>query len=192
MSWTDERVETLKKLWGEGRTAAEIASELGGVTRNAVIGKAHRLKLSGRASPIKQSVKKKPANTNASKPKAVEKAKTQAPAKEAAKPARKSAVDSTDIVSAVHVDTISEKDKNRKRIPLQDLGANACRWPLGDPREKNFGFCGCKTEAGEVYCAEHRALAFQVVSRGRTLNAEDLEREEKARAEKMAMNGDNY
>ena len=60
MSWSDERVEVLKKLWGEGKTAAEIAKQLGeGVTRNAVIGKAHRLKLSSRVSPIQQNTKKK-------------------------------------------------------------------------------------------------------------------------------------
>lgn len=59
MSWTDERVNLLKRLWGEGKTAAEIAKELGeGVTRNAVIGKAHRLKLSSRVSPIQQNTKK--------------------------------------------------------------------------------------------------------------------------------------
>ena len=63
MSWTDERVELLTKLWGEGKTAAEIAKELGGVTRNAVIGKAHRLKLSNRVSPIQQN--KKPAPVKA-------------------------------------------------------------------------------------------------------------------------------
>ena len=59
MSWTDERVSLLKKLWGEGKTAAEIASTLGGVTRNAVIGKAHRLKLSNRMSPIQTNKKPK-------------------------------------------------------------------------------------------------------------------------------------
>ncbi|MEM6812471.1 MAG: GcrA family cell cycle regulator [Pseudomonadota bacterium] len=63
MSWTDERVTILKQLWGEGKTAAEIAKELGeGVTRNAVIGKAHRLKLSSRMSPIQQNIKKKSAD----------------------------------------------------------------------------------------------------------------------------------
>lgn len=58
MSWSDDRVALLKRLWGEGKTAAEIAKELGGVTRNAVIGKAHRLKLSSRVSPIQQNKKK--------------------------------------------------------------------------------------------------------------------------------------
>ena len=67
MSWSDDRVEVLKKLWGEGKTAAEIAKELGeGVTRNAVIGKAHRLKLSSRVSPIQQNAKKIKANSEPS------------------------------------------------------------------------------------------------------------------------------
>ena len=71
MSWTDERVALLRKMWGEGKTAAEIAKELGGVTRNAVIGKAHRLKLSNRLSPIQQNTKKvvpKPAANEERKP----------------------------------------------------------------------------------------------------------------------------
>ncbi len=194
MSWTDDRVELLRKLWGEGRTAAEIANELGGVTRNAVIGKAHRLKLSGRSSPIQKSTKKRAANSNATKLKAVEKKAPVAAVKavkvepEAAAPV---AVEKAGM-SIAAMDEISEKDKNKKRIPLADLGAGQCRWPLGDPRDKAFGFCGCKAQAGSVYCAEHAAIAYQIVSRGRTLNAEDLEREEKARAEKIAMNGDNY
>lgn len=71
MSWTDERVALLKKLWGEGKTAAEIAKELGDVTRNAVIGKAHRLKLSNRVSPIQQN--KKPAPAQKSPPRKIEK-----------------------------------------------------------------------------------------------------------------------
>lgn len=69
MSWTDDRVSILEKLWGEGKTAAEIAKELGeGVTRNAVIGKAHRLKLSSRMSPIQQNVKKVKASAKAAPP----------------------------------------------------------------------------------------------------------------------------
>lgn len=190
MSWTDERVEILKKLWGEGRTAAEIASELGGVTRNAVIGKAHRLKLSGRSSPIQKSTKKKAANSNAVKIAAVKKAeakKEKAPSVKVASSA-KPEIEKV-LPQPMDVDQISEADKKRKRIPLADLGHNQCRWALGDPREKNFGFCGCKTAPGEVYCAEHAAVAYQTVSR-RALDADDLEREEKARAEKIAMSSD--
>lgn len=167
MSWTDERVDILKKLWGEGRTAAEIAKELGGVTRNAVIGKAHRLKLSGRASPIQQSVKK-PANNPGVKPVTAE------------KKVQKKAPPMTPVMS--------ENDAKRERISLTDLEAGQCRWPLGDPREKDFGFCGCTAVASLPYCDEHAQAAYQVAGRTRKLSAEDLEKEEAARAEKMALN----
>lgn len=193
MSWTDERVETLKKLWGEGRTAAEIASALGGVTRNAVIGKAHRLKLSGRASPIQQSNKKKAAaNSNAARSATRSKKQDKNDGKaNVNNPAVKKVIEKS-IVSPITADQISESDKNRKRTPLVDLGPCQCRWPLGDPRDSKFGFCAEKTEAGEIYCAEHARVAYQTVSRSRTISAEDLEREEKARAEKMALGNDNY
>lgn len=143
MSWTDDRVAILKKLWGEGKTAAEIAKELGGVTRNAVIGKAHRLKLSNRVSPIQQN--KKPAPAKA----AVEK-----------KPKQK----------------IIAEDENREKIALTDLGARQCRWPIGDPQDKeNFGFCGDELLPGLPYCAEHAKVAYQAATRNRILKAEEKE-----------------
>lgn len=178
MSWTDDRVELLKKLWGEGRTAAEIAGELGGVTRNAVIGKAHRLKLSGRASPIQQN--KKPANSSVKPVKAAVKAMP--------KPAPVAEKKSVSFVAPVVTDEILESDKNRKRVSLMDLPQNGCRWPIGDPRDKDFGFCGCKkSDPSSAYCDEHAAVAYQQAGRVRALSAEDLEREEKARAERMAL-----
>ena len=160
MSWTDDRVALLKKLWGEGKTAAEIAKELGGVTRNAVIGKAHRLKLSNRVSPIQQN--KKPAN-NSPKPQPV-----QVQAKTPPKPILKDA----------------DQD-NRKRIPLTELKAGECRWPIGDPREKNFGFCGCKSIPGLPYCLEHAQVAYQPATRNRIMK--DHGGEEKITAQEMAM-----
>ncbi|MFK7840448.1 MAG: GcrA family cell cycle regulator [Bdellovibrionales bacterium] len=144
MSWTDDRVATLKKLWGEGKTAAEIAKELGGVTRNAVIGKAHRLKLSNRVSPIQQSKKvaaPKPQNQN------------KKPA-EPGQPRKK----------------IKEYvDDGRERIPLSDLKPGQCRWPMGDPRDKDFGFCGCKALPNLPYCLEHAQVAYQPATRNRIL-----------------------
>lgn len=142
MSWTDDRVALLKKLWGEGKTAAEIASELGGVTRNAVIGKAHRLKLSNRVSPIQQNKK----------------------------------------VAVVANETAARPPKRIQKVPLQDnrqgksltdLKPQECRWPLGDPREESFGFCGYKIIAGLPYCAEHAKLAYQAATRNRILKAEE-------------------
>ncbi|MGB0719822.1 MAG: GcrA family cell cycle regulator [Bdellovibrionales bacterium] len=143
MSWTDERVALLTKLWGEGKTAAEIAKELGGVTRNAVIGKAHRLKLSNRVSPIQQN--KKPALPK----------QQPSPAQnnERKSPPRK----------------IQNIDDGRERIALTDLGAGQCRFPYGDPREKNFGFCGCKSLPGLPYCLEHAQVAYQPATRNRIM-----------------------
>ncbi len=89
MSWTDERVELLKKMWGEGQSASQIAKELGGVTRNAVIGKVHRLGLSNRAStPSKSEAKAKPAAKAEAKPKAAPKP-AEPVAKQAESPAPK-------------------------------------------------------------------------------------------------------
>jgi GcrA cell cycle regulator len=156
MSWTDERVELLTKLWTEGKTAAEIAKELGGVTRNAVIGKAHRLKLSNRVSPIQQN--KKPAPVKAP------------PA--AVLPERK-------------IQKIPAQD-NRQGIPLTALKANECRWPLGDPQDESFGFCGGRAISGLPYCSEHAKVAYQAATRNRILKAEEAAEKEGATAEAEA------
>ena len=156
MSWTDERVALLKKLWGEGKTAAEIAKELGGVTRNAVIGKAHRLKLSGRVSPIQQN--KKPANKSvAPKPKPAVKAKA-----------------------------IQIEDEKREKVSLSDLKAGQCRWPIGDPKDENFGFCGCEALPGLPYCMEHAQVAYQAATRNKILQTHKKDVEE-VTAEELAM-----
>lgn len=153
MSWTDERVETLTKLWGEGRTAAEIAKELGGVTRNAVIGKAHRLKLSNRVSPIQQNKK---------------------PVKSLKTPEKKSKKRASE-QNNQHI------DHNRKTVSLMDLNNSMCRWPIGDPQEKSFGFCGDQNISGLPYCSEHAKMAYQAATRNRILQAEK-EREVTAQA----------
>lgn len=150
MSWTDERVALLKKLWGDGRTAAEIARALGsGFTRNAVIGKAHRLKLSSRLSPISSSMpKSKPANTQRHH---VPRAKTPPP-------------------PPVKIDV--------KGIKLIDLKERMCRWPLGDPQDPDFKFCGCNTVPGLPYCADHARMAYQVNKRSRLFNPDEMPQEE--------------
>lgn len=146
MSWTDERVALLRKMWGEGRTAAEIAKELGDVTRNAVIGKAHRLKLSNRVSPIQQN-NKKPAAKSAD-----------------ARPAVRNVVKAPPPVIQV------------KAIKFIDLKERMCRWPLGDPKDPDFLFCGCDAAPGLPYCGDHARLAYQVPARTRVIKAEDFER----------------
>ncbi len=153
MSWTDDRVTLLKKLWSDGKTAAEIAKELGGVTRNAVIGKAHRLKLASRLSPIQQNKKAapKPANINTDV-----KAVTPIKVQPIVKP-RPAALKSVPPVSSGDL------------IDLADLTHNMCRWPSGDPQEKDFGFCGCSVLGGLPYCKEHALLAYQASTRNKIL-----------------------
>ncbi|MBO42905.1 MAG: global cell cycle regulator GcrA-like protein [Rhodospirillaceae bacterium] len=102
MEWTEARVDQLKQLWSDGLTASQIAEKLGGVSRNAVIGKAHRLGLSSRPSPIK-----------------------------------------------------------RKTIQLNTVSERMCQWPIGDPGDAEFHFCGEPALHGRPYCAEHCATAYR-------------------------------
>lgn len=155
MSWTEDRVAILKKLWGEGKTAAEIAKELGGVTRNAVIGKAHRLKLSNRASPIQQNNNKQETEA-APVPDADVKKSAPAVAKKE-KPA---------MVSRI---------KPKGGVCLAELKEKMCRWPEGDPQEKGFSFCGDISVPGLPYCENHAKAAYQSSSRARILQPEDFE-----------------
>ena len=140
MSWTDERVTLLRKLWGEGKTAAEIAGQLGGVTRNAVIGKAHRLKLSNRISPIQQNTKSAPRPSEEKQPVA-----------RIAKPAEVAA---------------KKTPLKIKDVKMVDLKEKMCRWPSGDPKDADFIFCGHDHMPGLPYCPEHARQAYQVARNG--------------------------
>ncbi len=159
MSWTEERVALLKKMWGEGRTAAEIAKELGNVTRNAVIGKAHRLKLSNRVSPIQQNNKKpaaKPVETKTAE----------------SKPAPRKSANSNKNSAAI---AAPAQPLNGEGVTMAMLKDKMCRWPIGDPKDEDFRFCGCQAIAGLPYCAEHAKIAYQAATRNRILKAEDFE-----------------
>lgn len=164
MSWTDERVELLKKLWSEGLSASQIASELSEVTRNAVIGKVHRLGLSGRAKTAPAAVRPRanPGDKPAGRPEAPG-ARPQRPAtigntalaadldeapEEAPAPAPK-AVDN--VVSMTQGCTIMQ------------LTESTCRWPLGEPGTDSFHFCGGRSNPGMPYCATHARMAYQPV-----------------------------
>ncbi len=155
MSWTDERVSLLTKLWGEGHTAAEIAKKLGGVTRNAVIGKAHRLKLSNRVSPIQHN--KKPANKNVER-KVVKKAK---PAVAQVK---------SEVPKVVSMP--KEVVKKDGLYDLMDLKPRMCRWPCGDPKHDDFGFCGDNSMPGLPYCEDHARIAYQAATRNRIFSSD--------------------
>ncbi|RST86893.1 GcrA cell cycle regulator [Aquibium carbonis] len=164
MNWTDERVELLRKLWAEGLSASQIAAQLGGVSRNAVIGKVHRLKLSsrGRAAPA-QARQKKP---KAAAPKA---------AKPSSQPVRSmpQTVGATALkvefdaepaprpVARVDDSVILPISRNLKLVELTD---RTCKWPNGDPLNEDFNFCGSASKDGSPYCAYHARVAYQPVS----------------------------
>ncbi|MBO4519616.1 MAG: global cell cycle regulator GcrA-like protein [Alphaproteobacteria bacterium] len=138
MGWTDEQVEELKRLWDKGLTTGEIGKALG-VSKNAVVGKAHRLGLNSRPSPIRRGdddVNSAPENTE--KATAAKKKKT---AK--SEPAKKS----------------QEKEK-KKLFTVNDLTSSSCRWPIGDPKDEDFHFCGKEALPDKPYCAEHAAIAY--------------------------------
>ncbi|TMV09770.1 GcrA cell cycle regulator [Ruegeria sediminis] len=185
MSWTDERVELLKKMWGEGQSASQIAKELGGVTRNAVIGKVHRLGLSNRTSgsaPAKAEVKEKPAPAAPkaeAKPKPAPKTEparpAAAPAAEAkpAAPARRQIIPagqplppqpSANEISPEALAKVNEVEKKAKKLTLMELTERTCKWPVGDPATEDFWFCGLPVEQGKPYCEAHVGVAFQPMS----------------------------
>mgnify|MGYP001801530852 CR=1 FL=1 len=175
MSWTDERVETLKKMWGEGQSASQIAKELGGVTRNAVIGKVHRLGLSNRAgssapAPEKKAAKaapaKKPAAKVAPEDKVVEVTVTpRKPIVPAGQPLPPQP--SANEISPEALAKVNEVEKTAKRISLMDLTERTCKWPIGDPATDDFWFCGLSVQQGKPYCEAHVGVAFQPMSNRR-------------------------
>ncbi len=187
MSWTDERVETLKKMWAEGQSASQIAKELGGVTRNAVIGKVHRLGLSNRAggttttakTPAKEKAKPAPKKPAAKKLDAKPDTPPEVPASEEvaeikpAAPARKAIIPagqplppqpSANEISPEALAKVSEIEKSAKKLGLLELTERTCKWPIGDPATEDFWFCGLPVQAGKPYCEAHVSVAFQPMS----------------------------
>ncbi|MBT8454489.1 MAG: GcrA cell cycle regulator [Alphaproteobacteria bacterium] len=174
MSWTDERVEQLKKMWGEGQSASQIAKELGGVTRNAVIGKVHRLGLSNRAgaAPAK-TAKEKPAAKAEAAPAKPAAAEATPAARPAQSPARKQIIPagqplppqpSANEISPEALASVREVEKKSKKISLMELTERTCKWPVGDPATDDFWFCGLPVQQGKPYCEAHVGVAFQPMS----------------------------
>ena len=139
MSWTDEKIDKLKKLWGQGNTASQIAEIIGGVSRNAVIGKAHRLNLSAK-------IKTRTAASNKDFDSSMEGKEIKS------NRGRKSKFKSL----------IIEKNfepENPKQ--LEELDENSCKWPIGHPDEKSFYFCGRNSLKDFSYCKLHLLYAYQ-------------------------------
>ena len=143
MIWTDEVVEELRKIWDKGMTTGQIAKALN-VTKNSIIGKVHRLCLTARPSPIKKA----PSKTE----------KTPITTKSTAKSTKKTDETITNIVPPEKKEEkVSVEETN---IPLVKLDNHTCRWPLGDPRDDDFCFCGKHIKTGQTYCEEHAAIAY--------------------------------
>ena len=188
MSWTDDRVEVLKKLWVEGQSASQIAKELGGVTRNAVIGKVHRLGLSNRAtgsSSSKSDTKSKTSVKSMSDTKRVSNKTSTSKVTSANSPSeprsnvtslRRQIIPagqplppqpSANEISPEALARVSEIEKKAKRISLLELTERTCKWPVGDPATEEFWFCGLPSQAGKPYCEAHVGVAFQPMSQRR-------------------------
>ena len=160
-SWTEDRVGALKKLWLEGQSASQIAKTLGGgVTRNAVIGKVHRLGLSGRAAPSQPARTTFPRSTTRPRP--------AAPVQAAAAPQAPSAPRRIEPVAArpapapavVEASVPAPMPELAGTATVLTLGAHMCKWPIGDPSSREFSFCGRRASEG-VYCGEHSRVAYQ-------------------------------
>jgi GcrA cell cycle regulator len=190
MSWTDERVELLKKMWTEGQSASQIAKELGGVTRNAVIGKVHRLGLSNRtAAPAGAAApaSAKPEPRAKAEPRAAKPQSRTAPrpvpdaANDAAPVAEESVTPitrkpivpagqplppqpSANEISPEALARVSEVEKKAKKLSLMELTERTCKWPVGDPATQDFWFCGLPVQQGKPYCEAHVSVAFQPMS----------------------------
>lgn len=179
MNWTDERVERLKRLWAEGLSASQIAAQLGGVSRNAVIGKVHRLNLPGRAKAggtvaTARPAAKRPAATTAPSAAAPRAATFQgrvAPARANTRAADANVqkddaeTDAPRILEYVPVSNSTLPTS--LRLTLTELTERTCKWPVGDPLKDDFHFCGCDASEASPYCRFHAKLAYQPVSERR-------------------------
>ncbi len=190
MSWTDERVETLKKMWAEGQSASQIAKELGGVTRNAVIGKVHRLGLSNRVGSAGAETDQDAAPASRVEPAARpnEAARSAEPSARPVPdrappppggatitpiPLRKAIIPagqplppqpSANEISPEVLASVREVEKLAKKLTLMELTERTCKWPIGDPATDDFWFCGLQSQPGKPYCEAHVGVAFQPMS----------------------------
>jgi GcrA cell cycle regulator len=155
MGWTDERVETLKTMWMDGLSASQIAKQLGGVTRNAVIGKVHRLGLSGRAAPSQ------PAQVAFKPPRPARPITTTPTVARRATPPAAAVTPLEAPLPQVEPATLPARIEEPGGATVLTLGRHMCKWPIGDPSTSEFTFCGRRSSDERPYCVEHAKLAYQ-------------------------------
>ncbi|SIQ03967.1 GcrA cell cycle regulator [Rhizobium sp. RU35A] len=175
MNWTDERVEKLKRLWADGLSASQIAAQLGGVSRNAVIGKVHRLNLPGRAKAGGATqAASRPQARNTSAPRApnfAARATTASATRTVTRP-----VGATVVKEEIEIEVTQQPEFEApanvvvpmsRRLSLTDLTERTCKWPMGDPLKDDFHFCGAESGESSPYCRYHARLAYQPVNERR-------------------------
>ncbi len=169
MNWTDERVELLRKLWSEGLSASQIAAQLGGVSRNAVIGKVHRLKLSSRGRATAAPARQKKASQGSSATKSVTRAAT-------ATRHVTTSIGATALQAQFDAEPVARHYIRpvenvvvpiSRRLQLVELTERTCKWPNGDPLTEEFHFCGNDSADSGPYCTYHARVAFQPASERR-------------------------
>ena len=159
MTWTNERIGELTKLWEQGLSASEIGKALG-VSKNAVVGKAHRLNLPARPSPIKRGGSSKPRSGK--------------PTLMTPKP-HGTKVTASSLHCRPAKPLVEEPEREPRRSPILNRratrtasGSSECLWPIGDPGDKDFHFCGEPSVSGKPYCEAHCAKAYITKSRSET------------------------
>jgi GcrA cell cycle regulator len=170
MNWTDERVETLRKLWAEGLSASQIAAQLGGVSRNAVIGKVHRLKLSGRGRATAAPARQKKVASGATV------ASKTATTRSTTTVTRTVTIGATALQTQFDAEPVARQYMRpvedvvvpiSRHLQLVELNERTCKWPNGDPLSEDFHFCGNDAAETGPYCKYHSKIAFQPASERR-------------------------
>ena len=163
MIWDDNNIKMLQKLWDKGLSTTEIAKKMN-VSKNSVVGKVHRLCLKARPSPIK---KKENETAEEQEMTAVEQVTAEETTEEVLveeiKVAPMEETAEKEVVSTKKAEPKKESAKANKKakyIKLVELDSHTCRWPIGDPRDEDFCFCGKKVHAGQTYCDEHSQVAY--------------------------------
>ena len=153
MSWTEEKIEKLKELWGKGNTASQIAEIIGGVSRNAVIGKAHRMSLSAKIKNRKLNYNPKNNNEQVFEENKFKRSRKQK-------------------IKSLLLDKNFEPAKN---LNLEELTEDTCKYMEGHPNEKDSSFCGRKTIDKFSYCPLHLMIVFQPKGKKEDLTDKDNE-----------------